>query len=262
MSHLDFATFHSQFCQKVDENGIDWQLVGFYAPNGRVYPFGTDTKVISTIFEALAAPIIKEIAEDHGYTVQNAEQTIYPDFTLTPPTQQPPRIAIDVKTTYRRFQSRGLLQPFRYTLGSFTSFLRTPGAKKNILHPYSEYSDHWVLGFLYTRTEGVASKVHYRPHEISELVCPYREVEFFLQEKYKIIGVSPGSGNTANIGSFSTSDINDLRQGKGPFAALGKEVCDEYWRNYGRTAAERAYADVESFLEWRRTNSVGGPPSE
>jgi hypothetical protein len=233
------------------ERGLTWEAVGFYAPDGRVYAFGTDTKVISTVFETFAAPIIKGIADKYGYVVEGSKQTVYPDFTLSP-SGRPPRIAIDIKTTYRHFNRRGEPVPFRYTLGSYTSFLRTAGATKNIAYPYDEYSDHWTIGFLYTRREGVAAKMYDRPGEITSLQCPYRDVEYFVQHKYKVVGESAGSGNTANIGSFATDSIQDFRDGKGPFAKLGKEKCDEYWRNYARTAAERAktYNNAEEFLVW------------
>jgi hypothetical protein len=231
---------------------MTWDAVGFFAPGGRVYAFGTDTKVISTVFEALAAPLIKSIADENKYVVEGSKQTIYPDFTLSPAPGKPPRIAIDIKTTYRHFNAKGAPPTFRYTLGSYTSFIRSPEGTKNILHPYDEYSDHWTLGFLYTRREGVAAKVYDKPEEVTALECPYKDVEYFVQHKYKIVGETAASGNTANIGSFPTTSIQDLRNGKGPFAKLGKEKCDEYWRSYARTAAERAkkYANLEEFLVW------------
>jgi hypothetical protein len=250
MQPLDLQIFIHKFNEKVTRYGIIWELVGFYAPDGKVYPFGTDTKVISTVFESLAAPLIKEIADEHNYTIEGADQTIYPDFTLTPPSGRPPRIAIDVKTTYRRFTPARLLQPFRYTLGSYTSFLRTPGATKNIKYPYNEYDNHWVIGYLYTRRPGSASKVYYLPAEITDLLCPFQDVEYFIQDKYKIVGLTPASGNTANIGSFPTRKIEDLRLGLGPFAAHGKETCDAYWKNFPRIHSERQYLTVEQFLRW------------
>jgi Restriction endonuclease EcoRV len=161
------------------------------------------------------------------------------------------RIAIDIKTTYRSFTPQGAVKPFRYTLGSYTSFLRSPTATKNIKYPYMEYSDHWVVGFLYTRREGVPAKVYHRP-DPRQLACPYHDVAYFVQEKYKIVGESPGSGNTTNIGSLQSSNIEDFRQGGGPFAAHGKAICDDYWRSYGKTAAERTYTKVETFLAWRQ----------
>jgi len=134
-------------------------------------------------------------------------------------------------------------------LGSYTSFLRSPTATKNIRYPYAEYVAHWVIGFFYTRTTGIPAKV-YRRESSAEPRCPYHDVEFFIQEKHKIVGESPGSGNTANIGSFPTARIDDLKRGKGPFAKLGKDICDEYWRHFGTTAATREYRNVAEFLEW------------
>jgi hypothetical protein len=259
MTLLKLETFLARFDELVSKYQITWEAVGFYSPDNKVYPFGTDTKVISTVFEALAGPLIKEIADEFGYIVEGSQQTVYPDFTLTPSNRKPPRIAIDIKTTYRRFHSKGEVAPFRYTLGSYTSFLRSPGAAKNIRYPYEEYNDHWVIGFLYTRRLGVAAKVYYRPEEISELLCPYLEVEYFVQEKHKIVGYSPASGNTTNIGSFPTNNIEDLRQGHGPFATHGKKVCDSYWRQFAAKAANRAYSNIEEFLAWeKRIETAGG----
>jgi hypothetical protein len=252
MRLLTFARFKESFLTKVSTYRLTWEAVGFHAPGGRVYPFGTDTKVISTVFEALAAPIISEVASDYGYLVEGSQQTVYPDFTLSPPSGKPPRIAVDVKTTYRRFNARGELLPFRYTLGSYTSFLRATRPSKNIRYPYEEYSGHWVIGFLYTRRLGTPAKAHCQSGDVKGLACPYQDVEFFLQEKYKIVGCSPGSGNTANIGSFPTNRIGDLDQGLGPFANLGKEVCDEYWASYGRRTEHRPYSTLAQFLAWRQ----------
>lgn len=251
MPQLDFVSFRRRFHEIASQLRISWHAVGFLAPDDAVLAFGTDTKVISTIFECYAGPVINTIAEEAGYSVEGAPQTVYPDFTVTPTAREDRRIAIDIKTTYRTFNQNGDLRKFRYTLGSYTSFLRSPGARKNILYPYAEYSEHWVVGFLYTRAEGVPAKV-YRREDVGELPCPYKDVEYFVQEKYKIVGESPGSGNTANIGSFPTSNIDDLRQGRGPFATHGKEICDEYWRNYGRRASEREYATLEEFLRWKK----------
>jgi flavorubredoxin len=64
--------------------------------------------------------LIREIASKHGYQVEESPQTIYPDFTLLKSQKDKNKIAIDIKTTYRR----GANKSFVYTLGSYTSFLR------------------------------------------------------------------------------------------------------------------------------------------
>lgn len=244
---LTFEKFRNAFELAVKESGQSWMAVGFLGEDDNVYPFGTDTKVISTVFECLASPLIHDIAERHGYVVEGSAQTVYPDFTLSPRSRGK-RIAIDIKTTYRDFNASGSVRPFRYTLGSYTSFLRDP--TKNIRYHYDEYSAHWVIGFLYTRSDGVAAKVYGR-HGAERAPPPYKDVEFFVQEKYKIVGESPGSGNTANIGSHVTADINVLKNGLGPFARHSKELCDEYWKHYSTVTSKREYRNVQEFLAWR-----------
>ena len=148
---LTFNVFRRKFHDKFNDCGINWEVVGFHGVDGKIYGFGTDTKVISTVFETLCAPLVRKIAEESSYSVEASEQTVYPDFTLIPPSNNGPKIAVDVKTTYRRSDK----SKFRYTLGSYTSFLRDSNAKKNIKYPYKDYSDHWIIGFLYSRREGV-----------------------------------------------------------------------------------------------------------
>ena len=62
---------------------------------------------------------------------------------------------------------------------------------------------------------------------------------FFVQPKWKIASDTPGSGNTRNIGSVTK--IAELVNGTGPFAKLGKEVFDNYWKGYfNKTDAKNA----------------------
>ena len=252
---FDFSSFRAKFHEKVDLYNINWEVIGFLSANHQVYPFTTDTKVLSSVFEAICSPLVNEIAIEHGYVMERpTEQNIYPDFTLSPITGNSLRLAIDVKTTYRSFNRRRQMQPLSFTLGSYTSFLRTPGATKNIHYPYSEYSGHWIIGFVYTRTILEEQlEPYYELCEIDNLPHPYHNVEYFVQEKYKIAGEKPGSGNTTNIGSFKSRDIEDFRQGCGPFAELGKEFCDEYWRNFKQKTENRDYNTVNEFLSWRDT---------
>lgn len=77
-----------------------------------------------------------------------------------------------------------------------------------------------------------------------------------LQEKWRIAGEQPGSGNTRNIGSIR--NIQALLEGKGPFAPHGLEVFDDYWMNYLTPDMARAidsdvpYRNLEEYWEWRR----------
>jgi hypothetical protein len=241
---LTIDKFRREFNSEVASRGVTWEVAGFLSLDGRIYSIGTDTKVISTIFETLAAPLIEDIAQKYSYEVSLANQTVYPDFTLTPRGKTHNRIAIDVKTTYQR----SARSPIGFTLGSYTSFLRN--GTKNICHPYHEYCSHWIIGFIYVRREGVRSKVHTMSEKLDGILCPYSNVRYFVQEKYRIAGLRPGSGNTANIGSFSTTDVEDLVRGRGPFAQYGEKVFEDYWKQYEKDGSTQC-ENVAEFLKKR-----------
>lgn len=215
--------------------GWTWQVEGFLDAAGYVHPIDTDTKVISTVFERLASPVLRTIAKRHGYVVETANQTTYPDFTLTLNSggSVAHRVAIDVKTTYKS-NSMGM------TLGGYNSFLRN--GTKNILYPYDTYAEHWILGFIYQQNP------RFDEYDLDSLPareivqCPYRDVVVFLREKAAISGLRAGSGNTKNIGSVKLNRPEDFATVRGPFMQFThwKAACDHYWREYER------YVDVIS----------------
>lgn len=137
------------------------------------------------------------------------------------------------QSTYRKFNKDGSVKKFRFTLGSYRSFLRDPEGKKGILYPYSDYKEHWVIGFLYTRNPECKITEIRQEIEASQLQSPFTDIEFFVQEKYRIAGKTPGSGNTTNIGSISCNNIKDFQEGKLGFPT--KSEFDEYWRNYKKS---------------------------
>lgn len=140
--------------------------------------------------------------------METSPQTVYPDFTLLCGRNDPRKLAVDIKTTYRRPNGT-----FSFTIGSYKSFLRND--TKNILYPYSTYAQHWIVGFVYTRCEEGQTRA-YPLARRAEIASPYRDVEWFVQEKYRIAGLTPGSGNTTNIASISTDNVANLRDGEGP----------------------------------------------
>ena len=66
---LRINEFRREFDKEVADRKISWEIAGFLSFDNNIYSIGTDTKVISTVFETLAAPLIKDIAEKHGYDV-------------------------------------------------------------------------------------------------------------------------------------------------------------------------------------------------
>lgn len=251
------------FYKKVNSSEIDWVAKGFIFRDSSIYTINHDTKLLGRIFEMLTEPLLNEIAEENGFVLETPEQqNYYPDFILTPKGEAGNRIAVDIKSTYRTYRANGSVAPYKFTLGSYASFLRNE--TKNIAHKYSEYSYHYVIGFVYDRsTEAVAAR-QFTIDRLADAPEPYSNVEFFIQEKYKISGFGTGSGNTENIGTIASSNIDDFKLGRGPFASMGNDVFELYWRNYPRyKAPTKLFTNLESFAQWIRSEpSVGSDLKE
>ena len=241
---LDFRT---EFERIFEEHNISYDVKGIITADKKIYSLGTDSKVLSTVFELLVRPVIYQIAQQNGLIVREAKaQNYYPDFTLMESAADDKKIAVDVKTTYRS-QERPKVS---FTLGGYTSFIRNE--TKNIEFPYSQYAEEWVVGFIYTRKSSGDDPNHiYDLERLDEIPLPFEDVSYFVARKWKIAGDSAGSGNTANIGSIS-GDLDDFRNESGPFQS--KEEFLEYWRNYERTASERKgkYRNLAEFRIWRQ----------
>lgn len=238
----------SAFYNKVEELDVDWEAKGFIFGDKTVYSIDHDTKLLGRIFEIIAEPILREIADEHEYVLETPEQqNYYPDFILSPIGKDDEKIAVDVKTTYRSYNAAGEVKPYNFTLGSYASFLRNN--TKNIAYSYDKYTKHYVIGFVYDRNEDAQSSVRVELDDLESAPSPYLNLEFFIQEKYKIAGFTPGSGNTENIGTASSNTIDMFRGGTGPFADMGNDVFEFYWRNYPRyRAPEKLYTNKETFI--------------
>lgn len=242
---FDFIT---AFTEKLIADTPSFEVIGVLSANDKVYSLGTDTKVLSTVFELIVRPHLFAVARDNGFIVREpAQQNYYPDFTLMRSESDRRKIAVDVKTTYRRFTADGSWRA-GFTLGSYTSFLRSN--TKNILFPYDQYAKHYVIGFIYTRLEGGGQGV-LDLEQRARATRPFNSVEWFVQEKYRIAGEHAGSGNTTNIGSIAASSNQEFAAGNGPFAEAGEEVFLDYWRNYGSTAATRHYNNLAEYYTWK-----------
>jgi Restriction endonuclease EcoRV len=93
-----------------------------------------------------------------------------------------------------------------------------------------------------------------------DIVSVIRDFEFLIQEKWRIAGERPGSGNTKNIGSVIHTKA--LIEGNGPFVPYGEKVYDDYWMNYLTADMARAidstvpYHNLKEYLKWRNLSSL------
>jgi len=223
----------------------NFDVFGVIDKNDVIHTLGSDSKIIGRIFEMMIQPILEKIATDNGFVIETpASQTVYPDFVMMKSKLSNEKIAIDVKTTYVEDGSK-----IAFTLGSFASYMRNN--KKNIAYKYTDYIKHYVIGFVYERNSAAQQSEAYSFERRNEIKLPFKNVRYFIQEKYKIAGDKPGSGNTENIGSIKSCDIADFINGKGPFAILGHEVYDIYWKNYPEYRSEvKEYTSLSEFLTW------------
>ena len=223
-----------------------YDIRGIVSADEMIIPLGTDTKVLGTIFESIARPIVKDVADRLELVFHEAlRQNAYPDFTLMRDEDDRAKIAVDVKTTYRAHAKASV----RFTLGSYTSFLLDE--VRGIEFPYSHYSEHWIIAFVYSRPARPPPADLYPLSELQSVPPPFEDVEMFTRLKWQLAGDKAGSGNTANIGS-RRGTVRELRDGPPLFRDESEFL--SYWRSYERTAALRAetYSDIDTFRELRQ----------
>lgn len=225
---------------------INLDALGIIDGASNIHTLGTDSKIIGRIFEMYTQPVLDIIANNNGYILETPDaQTIYPDFILVNTHSPYDKIAIDVKSTYIENSDSTI----KFTLGSYGSYMRNN--TKNIAYPYTSFSKHFVIGFVYKRNGHAQESQTFSYENRHKIICPFTDVSYFIQEKYKIAGDKPGSGNTENIGSFSTKNFEVLQKGLGPFSFLGEDVFELYWKNYPKyRATQSAYTSLNGFLEW------------
>jgi hypothetical protein len=185
------------------------------------------------------------------------------------------KFAVDLKTTYRDPDVPGHVNGF--TLGSHGAYFKDRTSTKNIQFPYDEYSGHFCLGIIYTRSDAkdVDETEIINVRELNEganhsrrigqrkvttvdnlrsIASVIKDFQFFVCEKWQLASDRQGSGNTANIGSITA--IDDILSGNGIFARLGEKWFDEYWMNYGVATMKKgrktvAITRLEDFIAFK-----------
>jgi hypothetical protein len=267
-----FATGLTEYVSAEDGQ---WTIKGFIDVFKNVYTISSDTKIVSKILEIHLFPQILHFAEQHGFSIVLAEhQNWYPDLSFVKKDDQAVKFAVDIKTTYRDPEFPGHVNGF--TLGSHGAYFKNRASTKNIQFPYADYTGHFCLGIIYTRTDGKdldeTQVIHvaeldegkapkpprrYRLSTVDNLrsiASVVKDFQFFVCEKWQLASDRQGSGNTANIGSITC--IADILAGNGVFARLGEKWFDEYWMNYGvattiKDGTAKPIRSIEEFLQFK-----------
>lgn len=209
----------------LETDSQDWIVKGFIDIDKNIYTITNDTKVVSKIIEILLIPKLDRFAREHGLELElPSKQNFYPDLTFKD--KEGHLFAVDFKSSYYDGDSVNGL-----TLGSYWGYFRERDTVKSMDYTYNSYSSHTVLGMLYKQSVIDANeKDVYSIDELSAIHSVIEKFIFFVQPKWKIANDIPGSGNTRNIGGIT--NIQKLLNGQGPFAELGEEVLDDYWKGY------------------------------
>lgn len=243
--------FAASLSDKITLND-EWTVRGFIDIFKNIYNISTDTKIISKILELHLFPHFLSFAENIGYNIVLATyQNWYPDLTFIKKDNSTVKFAVDLKTTYRDEEYPGFCNGF--TLGSHGEYFTNRTSTKNIQYPYEDYSGHFCLGIIYTRSliDKFEETKIYTVDEVEKIPAVIHHFTFFAEEKWRIASDKGGSGNTANIGSIQK--IDDILLGNGVFAKAGEELFDDYWVNFGKMqipAKDGTYKKLSSFSEY------------
>ena len=194
-------------------SGISWNFIGILDTDKKLHPIPKNIQ-IQALFEYLGREKVTEWAKRRRIKVIESTNTReYPDLTLLSGPLGKEIIALDVKTGRRDGNRTG------FTLGSYWGYFRRPNKKMaGCRLPYGQFSQHWIIGFIYDWNESADTL-----HMVSN-------IEAIVQEKWKLASKSTGTGTTTAIGSIK--DIKMLKAGKSNFKTE-KEFL-KYWRNYKR----------------------------
>ena len=229
----------------------DWVVKGFIDTYQNIYSISADTKVISKLIELMLFPLIADFARLYNYEMILAEhQNHYPDVSFLG--ENGVKIAFDLKSTYRKSAKR----VNGYTLGAFTGYFRDRQSRKNITFPYAEYTNHYVLGIIYSRNKRPSDeRLIFDVSDLQSIESVAHDFTFLIQEKWKLAAEKPGSGNTKNIGSVKEDAA--LVNGMGDFASSDVNVFDDYWMHYQTKEMARnndsvvLYTNLREYWNWR-----------
>ena len=254
-----FRTCLKQFAKTLGDyisKGDEWTIRGFIDIFKNVYAISADTKIVSKIIELHLFPHFLTFADKIGYDIELAtHQNWYPDLSFISKSNPQIKFAVDLKTTYRDEEYPDFCNGF--TLGSHGEYFIDRSSTKNIQYPYDDYSGHFCIGIIYSRTDiHKNNELHiYSINEIETIPAVIKNFLFFAEEKWKIASDKGGSGNTANIGSIQK--ISDLLSGNGVFSKAGEELFDDYWANFGKieilvNGKRKKLSSFEEYLQYRR----------
>ena len=176
--------------------------------DGVKYKLGNDSKIISKIYEVIIIEKLKKLLDDNCFKyIENDIQNKYPDFIIISQIQEEKYYAVDIKSTYLKTSS----EINGFTLGTYKGYLKDRESLKSIVKPYKNFTKHFCICVIYTRTD---TKI------------PVNNI--IIREKWEIARNGCGSGNTCNIGSIKL--LSDLLDNNPYFSS--EDEFNTFWLSY------------------------------
>lgn len=176
--------------------------------DGVKYKLGNDSKIISKIYEVIIIEKLKDLLDDKGFNyMENDIQNKYPDFIIISKIQKEKYYAVDIKSTY--LKNNTIINGF--TLGTYKGYFKDRESLKSIVKPYNNFTKHFCICVIYTRTD---------------ISIPVNHI--IVREKWEIARNGTGSGNTCNIGSIKL--LSDLLDNNPYFSS--EDEFNTFWLNY------------------------------
>lgn len=201
--------------------GFRWTTRGFVDKNGRIYELPDIPQVITGIFQEVAKQRLKPfLKERYNCEIIQGGTREYPEITAFGGRLGQQKVAIDIKTT-RRISTNRISG---FSIGSYAGYFLHPERKlPGCKFPYSEFKEHWLIGFIYS----------WDPH--ADSLHMVSNIEIIVNEKWKIASKSTATGTTFAISSVR--DLGRLREGKGDFDS--PEEFETFWRIKGLEREKR-----------------------
>jgi hypothetical protein len=195
--------------------GFRWTIKGFIDDEGRIYELPDIPQVITGVFQEVAKDrLIPFLLKNYHCQIIEGGAREYPEITAFGGRVGEQKIAIDIKTTRR--VSRNRVSGF--SIGSYAGYFTHPEKKlAGCKFPYSEFKEHWLIGFVYTWDPKVES------------LNMVSNIEVIVNQKWKLASKATATGTTFAIASVR--NLDDLRNARGTFKS--SQEFENFWRAKG-----------------------------
>jgi hypothetical protein len=184
------------------------------ATGGHLLPLPKEPAALANVLEvSIVDFLMARVHATSGLVAQQGSERGYPDLEVTGDALGGDFYALDIKAA-RRATNPARTQS-RITLYTGNTYFRYPTLHwAGTPRPFGDYAGHFDVLMIYTLDLSLSARV--------------RDLELIVQEPWRIASRERSSTTREYIGAVD--NINDLREGRGPFGT--SQEFYRYWRAY------------------------------